>query len=328
MRSWRTPIEPVGKLDQEANTKSLMPSSAAAWVGSAIGSLVIIIALVAVVAPRTGEVGDALGEIGFGSFASIVAAGLVAMLMRTAAWQVAVDSAGGKVRWTEAHPASAISYTVGLLNPYLGGALRVALMRKIAPERVPTASQLVATEGGIGVVEAVLIAVLIVVTAWTLDVPLWAALLVFLAAIAALAAMAIAARRLDPSRFAGGLALARTPRTLGFVALALAGSIGAQLLRVDIGLASVGLEHSILIVAAVFVASGAGAVLPIGTAASGAAAPLLALPAGGDVATATAAGLCLSAGLAVACLLYTLGSVLVTGALRRSGRGPEAGAAD
>jgi hypothetical protein len=66
----------------------------------------------------------------------------------------------------------------------------------------------------------------------------------------------------------------------------------------------VGLSASLIVVIAVFLASGLGAVIPVGTAATGAAAPLIAAHGGNSVADATAAGVVLSGGLLVSTLSY------------------------
>ena len=274
--------------------------------GALIGLAFLLGLVLVLIAPRASDVREAIANTSATDFALVVGIGIAAMLIRTVAWQVAVDAAGARVRSTEAHPASAAAYTAGLLSPYLGAALRVALMRRLAPDRVPAAPQLVATEGALAIVEGVLVAALIVVSAWALDIPIWTAVLIRRAGhrrarwdgLCRAAAGSGPFRRRPRSR--------ALPRPLGLVTLALAGSIAAQLVRVGVVLASVGLDHSLLVITAVFVASGASAILPIGTAASGAAAPLLAVPAGGDLADAAAAGIVLSGGLAASCLIYLL----------------------
>ena len=78
-----------------------------------LGGLALAIGiLVANIVPRAGEVGDALDRVGFGRFLLVVLLGSAGMITRTAAWQVAIDAAGGRVRAHEAHPASGASYVV------------------------------------------------------------------------------------------------------------------------------------------------------------------------------------------------------------------------
>src|SRR3954468_5553778 len=60
-----------------------------------VGSLIILGVLVAVIVPRAGEVGDALGRVGAGRFVLIVLLGAGALILRTTAWQIAIDAAGG-----------------------------------------------------------------------------------------------------------------------------------------------------------------------------------------------------------------------------------------
>jgi uncharacterized membrane protein YbhN (UPF0104 family) len=261
--------------------------------------------LAAVIAPRADEVGDALDRVGVGTFLLVVALGCVAMVLRTSAWQVAIDAAGGQVRAAEAHAASGASYVVGLISPYLGVAARIAVIRNRVPDRSPSTSQQIAAESVLLVIEGALVCVLIVAASWTLDISLPVALLVMLAGIAAVVVLVLAARRFASRRFGAGLAVAKDPRALGLTTAAVAGTMATQTIRVAVVLSAVGMDADPLVVVAVFLASGLGAVIPIGTAASGAAAPLIAASAGaGSVADASAAGVLMTAALLVSTLTY------------------------
>src|SRR5206468_1842499 len=181
----------------------------ARWVATAIGTAIVVAFLLVVIAPRAGEVGDALGRVGPGRF-------------------------------------------------------------------VATAAQQVAAETVSFVVEAALVSLLILAASWTLGIPLWAALLIVVAGVLGVTAMIVVAQRWTAPRFSAGLAVAREPRSLASLTAALAATLLAQMGRVGLALSSVGLHSSPIVVIAVFVASGASAVIPIGTAAAGATAPLLA----------------------------------------------------
>jgi hypothetical protein len=293
-----------------------------------VGAAIALGLLVAVILPRAGEVGDALGRVGFGRFALVVLLGLCALVFRTSAWQVAIDAAGGRVRAPEAHSASAASYLVAMVSTYLGVVTRIALIRHRVPDRSPTTPQQIAAESALVVVEGAIVALLLLCCSWTLGIPFVEALAIFIGGVVAVFLLVIAARRLAPRQFGAGLAVAREPNTLALVALAISGTVLAQIARVAVTLGSVGLDTSPLIVVAVFLASGVGAVIPIGTAASGAAAPLIAVSGeGGSVADATAAGVVLSGGLLVSCLVYVLASAIATAILDRSTRAhaPERG---
>jgi uncharacterized membrane protein YbhN (UPF0104 family) len=292
------------------------------WLVTVIGSAVVVALLLAIILPRAGDVGDALDRVGADRFAAIVALAIISLVFRTIAWQVAVDAAGGEVHPREAHAASAVAYMVALLNPYLAAAVRIGILRRTIPDRSPTASQLVAADAVGLVVETALVSLLILCASWTLGIPLYVALLIVVGGIAALAAVVVLARRWTTPRFAPGLAVAREPRSLAAVILALAGALLTQLGRVALALSSVGLHASPIVVVAVFVASGVSAVVPIGTAAAGAAAPLIAAAGKGgeDVANASAAGVLLAGSLLAALLLYLLVTALLASALRRRHR--------
>jgi uncharacterized membrane protein YbhN (UPF0104 family) len=270
-----------------------------------LGALVALGFVVAVIVPRASEVGDALGRVGIGRFLLVVLLGSASMIFRTAAWQVAIDAAGGRVRANEAHPASAASFVVGLISPYLGVAARIAVIRHRVPDRSPTTYEQIAAETALLIVEGALVGVLLLIGSWTLEVPLPVAIAISVGGLAAAALLVVAARRLAPRRFGAGLAVARHPRAFALVVAALACTLALQMCRVWVALDSVGLDTSLLVVLAVFLASGLGAILPIGTAAAGAAAPLIAAQNGGNsVADATAAGVLLSGALLVSTLGY------------------------
>ena len=261
--------------------------------------------LAAVIAPRADEVGDALARVGIGTFVLVVLLGMVAMVLRTTAWQIAIDAAGGRVRAAEAHAASAASYVVGLVSPYLGVAARIAVIRNRVPDRSPSTSQQIAAESVLLVVEAALVCLLIVCASWTLEISLPVAVLMLLGGIAGVVILVLAARHFSSRRFGAGLAAAKDPRALALTTAAVAGTMATQTVRVAVVLSAVGMDADPLVVVAVFLASGLGAVIPIGTAASGAAAPLIAASAGaGSVADATAAGVLLSGALLVSTLTY------------------------
>jgi uncharacterized membrane protein YbhN (UPF0104 family) len=270
-----------------------------------VGALIAIGIIVAVIAPRASEVGDALDRVGIGRFLLVVLLGSASMIFRTAAWQVAIDSAGGRVTAHEAHPASAASFVVGLISPYLGVATRIGVIRHRVPDRSPTTYEQIAAETALLIVEAALVGVLLLIASWTLEIPFAVALAISVGGLLAAALLIVAARRLAPGRFGAGLAVARQPRALALVTAALACTLLLQMGRVAVALDSVGLDTSLLVVVAVFLASGLGAILPIGTAAAGAAAPLIAAQHGGNsVADATAAGVLLSAALMISTVGY------------------------
>jgi len=315
-----TGSKPTAETPAGVSTAARVSPRARAILGL-VGAAIALGLLVAVILPRAGEVGDALGRVGAGRFALVIALGIVALVFRTTAWQVAIDAAGGRVRAPEAHAASAVSYTVAMVSTYLGVITRIALIRHRVPERSPTTSQQIAAESALVVVEGAIVAALLLCCSWTLGIPFAEALAIFIGGVAAVILLIVAARRLAPRQFGAGLAVAREPHTLALVALAISGTVLAQIARVALALGSVGLDTSPLIVIAVFLASGVGAVIPIGTAASGAAAPLIAVSGeGGSVADATAAGVVLSGGLLVSCVVYVLGSTIATALLDRSTR--------
>jgi uncharacterized membrane protein YbhN (UPF0104 family) len=282
-----------------------------------IGALVGIALIAIVIAPRADDVRQALSDVGVGKFALLVLLAFVSLIFRSGAWQVAIDAAGGRLRLPEAHLGSSSAFLVGLLSPYLGVATRIAVIRDRVPDRSPTSGAQVAAESVLIVVEAAIVGSLVLLSSWTLDVEVWAALLIFLGGLAAMAVTVVLARRFAGRRFGAGLTVARQPRALSLVFLCLLATVATQIARVGVTLGSVDLDTSPLVVIAVYLASGAGAVIPVGTAASGAAAPLLA---GGSVSDAAAAGVLLSGSLIVACLIYLAIALVVAASTGLLGR--------
>jgi uncharacterized membrane protein YbhN (UPF0104 family) len=270
-----------------------------------IGALVALGILAVIIVPRAGEVGDALDRVGFGRFVLVVLLGVAAMIFRTASWQVAIDAAGGRVRAHEAHPASAAAFVVGLISLYLGLAVRIGWIRHRVPDRSPTTYEQIAAESALIVVETALVGLLLVFASWTLEVPFPVALAISIGGLLAAVLLVVAARRFAPARFGAGLAVARHPRDLALVTALVACALLLQMGRVAVALDAVGLDTSLIVIIAVFLASGLGAILPIGTAAAGAAAPLIAAQHGGNsVADATAAGVLLSGALLASTVGY------------------------
>jgi len=62
---------------------------------------------------------------------------LVALVARTEAWHVCVSAAGGRLGRRRLYRAASVGYVGSQLNSQLGTAARIAVLRRVAPERCP-----------------------------------------------------------------------------------------------------------------------------------------------------------------------------------------------
>ena len=180
--------------------------------------------------------------------------------------------------------------------------MRVAALRRVAPERTPKLGALAITEVPIVLVEAALAALVTFTLVGPLGLPWWLPIACF----AVMAALALGLRRLalrlGLARWWRGLAVLHDPgqraRMAGFVLL----SMVAQILRNWILLRAVGVDASVFDATAVLVATAVLGLLPIGPSV-GAGAFVLILGAHG-VAGVAGAGLLLAGTGALGALAY------------------------
>jgi uncharacterized membrane protein YbhN (UPF0104 family) len=256
-----------------------------------IGSLVTVAALARALAGRRHEFSTALAS------ASLVVLGvtallqIVALVARSEAWHLSIESAGGTVPRRVLYRASSMQVLGGLLNSQLGVAARIGALRKSSPEVSPQVPTLIAAEFPILAVEATLAALTSFTLIGPLGLPWWAPL----AALAIIGTASAGLRHLAVSRGREvwrGLAIIRElghgSRLIGFVLVA----VFAQIFRNWILLRAVGVDASFFDAIAVLIAVVTLGQLPIGPAV-GAAAAVLILGRQG-VAAVAAAGLLLT----------------------------------
>ena len=84
---------------------------------------------------------------------------LGALLARTEAWTICVHAAGGTVKRRVLFHSAALGCIASIVNGSVGMAVRVASVRRAAPQTTPRASALVAAEVPIITVELALVAI-------------------------------------------------------------------------------------------------------------------------------------------------------------------------
>jgi uncharacterized membrane protein YbhN (UPF0104 family) len=234
-----------------------------------------------------------------------VAAGLqaVSLMSRSEAWNVCVRAAGGTVGRRRLYRAAAVGYLGNIVNGELGFAMRIAALRRAAPQESPRALVLTATEVPIVLMEVALG----MLTSFTLVAPLalpwWTPVAGFVSVLAVVAVLARFARR-HPSGWWHGLAVLSDARARGRVALFVVVAVCAQVARNWLMLRAIGIHASLSDATAVLIAVAVLGALPVGPGV-GAGAMVLILGANG-VAGVSAAGMLLTATGAVGAFTYAV----------------------
>lgn len=226
---------------------------------------------------------------------------IVWLIARSEAWHVCVNAAGGTVGRTRLYRASALGYLGGLFNGQFGLAVRIAALRRSAPDDSPRAPVLVAAEFPIIVIEGALAALMSFTLVAPLGLPWWVPI-ICLAVFGGIFVKLTSVARNRQSGFWKGLAVLRglkgRTRIVGLVIFA----VSAQVLRNWMLLQASGANASVLDSVAVLIAIAALGLLPLGPGLNAAAAVLI-LGHGGVAATA-AAGVMLTVTGAVGAICF------------------------
>lgn len=236
---------------------------------------------------------------------SLAAAALLqsaSLVARSEAWNRCVRAAGGAVGRRQLYRVASLGYLGNVINGELGFAIRVAALRRTAPERAPTLGALAFTELPIVLVEGALAALVAFTLVGPLGLPWWLPIACF----AVMAALGLGLRRLALRRGLSGWwrglrvlhDRSERARMAGFVLL----SMIAQILRNWILLRAVGVDASVFDATAVLLATAVLGALPIGPSV-GAGAFVLILGAHG-VADVAGAGLLLTGTGALGAIAY------------------------
>src|SRR5690242_4902191 len=152
---------------------------------SVAGFTVVAVGLLIGLAGHGHEFVVALRSAPFWVLGAAVALHVVWLLARSEAWNVCIDAAGGCVSRRRLYRASSLGYLGNVFNGQFGLGVRIAALRRTAPEECPRASVLLVAELPIVVVEIALAAIFSFTLVAPLGVPWWAPIVAF-AAVAAL----------------------------------------------------------------------------------------------------------------------------------------------
>ena len=256
-----------------------------------VGSLVTAAVLAFVLAGRRDEFTAALGDAAAWVLAVTVLLQIVALLVRSEAWHLSIEAAGGTVERRLLYRASSMGVLGSLLNAQMAVAVRIGALRRSSPLVSPQVPTLIAAEFPILSIEATLAAL----TSFTLVAPLGLPWWLPIVALAVIGTASAGLRHLALSKgreLWRGLAvlrrLNRGSRVIAFVLVA----VFAQILRNWLLLHAVGVDASFFDAIAVLIAVVTLGQLPVGPSV-GAAAAVLILGSDG-VAAAAAAGVLLT----------------------------------
>jgi uncharacterized membrane protein YbhN (UPF0104 family) len=227
---------------------------------------------------------------------------LGSLLARSEAWYRCVVAAGGSVGRRTLFRAASVGYVGNLVNGEIGFAMRIAALRRSAPDETPKFAKLATTEVPILLTEFVLA----VLVSFTLVAPLGWPWWVPVVLLAVMATITVAVSRLRVGQRArawlAGLAVLGDPsarwRMAGVVLVAMI----AQILRNWVVLQATGIDASVLDATAVLIGVAILGILPLGPS-TGAGAALLILGSH-DVGAVAASGLLLTATGALGSLAY------------------------
>ncbi len=266
-----------------------------------IGSLVVAAALVVGLWDKREDFVDAFGSASASLLLWAIALQLVWLIARSEAWHVCVEAAGGRVSRRRLYRAASVGYLGNQFNSNFGLGVRIAALRRSAPDHSPSPSVLIAAELPIVVVEVALAAILSFTLIAPLGVPWWVP-------VAALAVTAVAiggAGRFVRHRREGfwqGLDVLRGLSSRNVIIGLVMFATGAQVVRNMVVIEGLGIDISVFDAVALLIASAAVGLLPVGPT-LGAATAVLILGATG-VAVVAAAGALLTATSAVGSLCF------------------------
>lgn len=266
-----------------------------------LGTAATLGALALVLAGRWGQFAHAAAGASWWLLGAAVALHLACLLTRSEAWSICVGAAGAVVDRRRVYGAASIGYVGNLINGELGFAMRILALRRAAPEHVPKAVTLAATELPIIIVEVTLATL----TCFTLVGPLglawWTPIVAFAVMLGVTVLLAHLARRRTRGWRRGLAVLGDGSARARMAALVLFGIL-AQIARNWLMLRAVGIHASVFEATAVLIAVSVLSTLPVGPSAAAAAAVLI-LGAHG-VAGVSAAGVLLTVTGAAGALAY------------------------
>ena len=267
-------------------------------VGAAAGFGLVALAI----GGRWGSVEHALVSTSLWTLLAASLLQLASLLARSEAWHRCVRAAGGTVSRRVLFRAASVGYVGNLVNGEIGFAMRIAALKRSAPDTTPKLGALATTEVPILLTELVLAVAVSFTLVGPLGWPWWIPVVL----LAAMVGVTLAVSRMGLGRrlrgWLSGLAVLRDRRARWRMAGVVVLAMMAQILRNFVVLRASGIDVSVLDATAVLIGVAVLGILPLGPS-TGAGATLLILGSH-DLGAAAAAGLLLTATGAVGALVY------------------------
>lgn len=264
-------------------------------------ALAVAAALIVGIYSKRADFAASLGAAPFWILGIAAALQIVWILLRSEAWHVCVDAAGGNVGRRRLYGAAGIGYLGNLLNPQVGLAVRITALRRAAPKECPGAGALLTAELPIVVIEIAFAAIFSFTLIGPLGLPWWVPLIALGAAGAIMAGVSAISRRRRHGLWKG-LAVMRGLKSRNRIIALTAFAVSLQVLRNWLVLKGIGIDISVFDATALLIAAAAIGILPVGPS-LGIATAVLILGTHG-VAASAAAGALLTATGAVGALLF------------------------
>jgi uncharacterized membrane protein YbhN (UPF0104 family) len=262
-------------------------------------------AVIALVAANAGEVAEALALATAGQVAALVVLHLVALVLRAEAWGLCLDAAGSPVERRRLHATSSLRFLADTTVPtYFGAWVRIAILRRLGGDRVPTIGQMITADGTLLIVEALITAGLLVGCSMLAGLSWYWPLLFATAAAAALLGVAAARRRFADRAWVRSFDVLSHSRRRITLTVLLLFVLTVQPLRFWIALEAVGLDADALQSLLTFVTTSVISMLPVGPGPASVGATVSVFGHEG-VGAAAASGLVLAATAFVAASVYS-----------------------
>jgi uncharacterized membrane protein YbhN (UPF0104 family) len=265
------------------------------------GGMLVAVALAIGLAGHGHDFIVALGSAPIWVLGAAVALHVLWLLVRSEAWNVCIDAAGGHVGRRQLFRASSLGYLGNIFNGQFGLAVRIAALRRSAPRDCPRAPVLLAAELPIVVVEAALAAICSFTLIAPLGIPWWVPLISFVAMAALIGGMQRVARNRRQG-FWTGIAVLRGMRGRSRIIALVCVAVVLQIARNWLLLNWSGVNASVLDSTALLIGLAVVGLFPVGPS-LGAAAAVLILGTNG-VAAEAAAGALLTATAAAGALCF------------------------
>jgi hypothetical protein len=273
---------------------------------SIVGPLVVVGLLVYLLASKGDQIEQAAQRTTAAELIAVVALALVTLVARTEAVVACLNAMGARPRRQDIHAANSLTFLAALVNHYASSIVRGALMQRLDRERSPTIPQMIMVDTSTSLIEAIVVAVLIVISASVLKLDWWIPVLVVLACAGGVALALVVRRRFGDRPIFRGLDVLAHSRQRAVVAGLMVIVICAQVARTFIVLRAVHLHPSLLQAVGTFVAAGVLSSLFAGPGAGTAGGPLI-IFGHNSLAASAAAGLVLSITSLVAGIVYAIG---------------------